>query len=104
MTNLQELLPPKQIDAFCRRWQIVELAVFGSVLREDFRPESDIDVLVTFEPGVRWGLLDMVEAERHLEQLLGRPVDLLNRRAVEQSENWVRRRSILNSARTIYAR
>ena len=104
MTNIQELLPPDKIEVFCRHWRIVELSVFGSVLREDFRPDSDIDVLVTFEPDARWGLLELVDAEQQLRQLLGRPVDLIDRRAVENSENWVRRRSILTSARTIYVR
>jgi predicted nucleotidyltransferase len=97
-------LSDQKIADFCGRWQIRELAVFGSALRDDFGPASDIDVLVSFVPGTRRSLLDMVTAEEELSALLGRPVDLLDRSAVERSENWIRRRRILESARTIYAR
>jgi len=83
---------------FCRRWKITEFALFGSVLREDFGPESDVDVLVTFERDARWTLLHMVDMKAELEELFGRPVDLLTRRGVEQSHNRFRRESILNSA------
>lgn len=97
-------IPEKEIAAFCRKWQIREVSLFGSVLRDDFRPESDVDVLVVFDPNASLSLLDMVDAEQELAQILGRPVDLLDRSAVERSENWIRRRRILNSARPIYAR
>jgi uncharacterized protein len=66
-----------QLAEFCRRWQIRELALFGSVLREDFRPESDVDVLVTFAPGASWGLFDHVRMEDELSHLFGRRVDLV---------------------------
>jgi predicted nucleotidyltransferase len=65
-----------QIAAFCRRHRIRRLALFGSVLREDFRPDSDVDVLVEFAPGERVGFLRMAALERELSQLLGRKVDL----------------------------
>lgn len=94
----------QQIEAFCRKWKIREFALFGSVLREDFGPDSDVDVLVTFEDSARWGLWDVIAAEEELAELLGRPVDLVERNSVEQSENWIRRKSILDSARTIYGR
>lgn len=97
-------IPEKEIAAFCRKWQIREVSLFGSVLRDDFRPESDVDVLVVFDPSASLSLLDMVDAEQELAQILGRPVDLLDRSAVERSENWIRRRRILSSARPIYAR
>ena len=87
---------------FCRRWKIAELAVFGSALREDFRPESDIDLLVTFRPDADWGLLDQVTMEEELSSLVGRKVDLVSRRAVERSANWIRRRAILDSAQLIH--
>ena len=92
-----------KIADFCRRWKITEFALFGSVLREDFRPDSDVDVLVTFAPDVhlRWRMLDQMEDE--LQELFGRPVDLVERKLVEQSENYIRRKQILRSAETIYA-
>lgn len=95
-------LPMDALAAFCQRWGISELALFGSVLREDFGPESDIDVLVTFAPGSRHTLFDAVRMEQEIEALLGRRVDLVSRRSVEQSENYIRRKAILTSARTIY--
>ena len=91
-----------KIAEFCRCWQIVELALFGSVLRDDFRPDSDIDVLVTFAPDARWSLLDHIRMGRELESLFGREVDLVSKRAVEESENWIRRRGILSATRAIY--
>lgn len=95
-------IPEQQIAAFCQRWKITELALFGSVLREDFGPESDVDVLVTFAPGAGWDILDHIEMEEEMAVLLGRSVDLVNRRAIEQSRNRFRRREILESAESIY--
>lgn len=95
--------PLEPIEDFCRRWKIVELAVFGSVLRDDFRPDSDLDFLVRFAPDARWSLFDHSRMERELEELLGREVDLVSRSAVERSRNWIRREEILGTARTLYA-
>ena len=78
------------------------LALFGSVLRDDFGPESDIDGLVTFAPSARWSLLDLVRMEDELTTLLGRTVDLVERAAVEQSENYIRRRHILQALEPVY--
>lgn len=69
-------IPQGQIADFCRRHHIRKLALFGSVLREDFRPESDVDVLVEFEPGQRVGLLGLARMERELSAILGHNVDL----------------------------
>jgi uncharacterized protein len=91
------------LETFCSRWQITEFALFGSVLREDFRPESDIDVLVTFAEDAPWSLIDEVRMIDELEALLGRKVDLVSRRAVETSHNWIRRQNILGTAEVIYA-
>jgi predicted nucleotidyltransferase len=91
-------LDEAQIAAFCKRWQIERLELFGSVLRDDFRPGSDADLLVTFRPGARWSLLDHVAMEEELGQLIGRPVDLVTRRSVGRSSNPIRRQSILASA------
>jgi predicted nucleotidyltransferase len=96
-------LPKSELAAFCQRWRIAELAMFGSVLRDDFRPDSDIDVLVTFDSAANWGLLDHATMQEELAQVFGRDVDLVSRRAVEASDNWIRRRAILESAETVYA-
>jgi predicted nucleotidyltransferase len=93
-----------QIEDFCRRWNIVRFELFGSVLRDDFDAESDIDVLVTFRKGaspVR--VADHLDMEEEAATLFGRPVDLVKRDLVEESPNWIRKRSILESARQIYA-
>jgi hypothetical protein len=96
-------LPMDAIKEFCARWKIRELALFGSVLRDDFGPASDIDVLVSFEPNAGWSLLDFVGAQEELADLLERPVDLIERSAVERSPNPFRQRHILESARVVYA-
>jgi len=96
-------LSPESLSGFCQKWRITELAVFGSLLRDDFGPESDIDCLVVFAPDAKWTLLDVIGAEQELSDLVGRPVDLVEKQVVEQSENWIRRRHILSTAKTIYA-
>ena len=101
MTKRNIDLPKEQIADFCRRWQISELALFGSVLRDDFDSDSDLDVLVTFASGADWSLLDHLRMEQELTELLGRKIDLLSKRAVEQSHNWIRRREILTTAQVI---
>ena len=93
----------RRLGEFCRRWRVVELAFFGSVLREDFRPDSDVDVLVTFLPGSAWSLFDLVNMQSELEEVLDRKVDLVERAAIEQSPNYIRRKSILESAQVVYA-
>lgn len=95
--------PKEKIAEFCARWEVVELAFFGSVLREDFGPESDVDVLVTFAPQARRTLFDHVDMQDELEAILGRKVDLVSRRGVERSRNQYRRSAILDSAEVIYA-
>ena len=92
-----------QIEAFCKKWGIRELALFGSALRDDFRPDSDVDFLVSFSPDVTWGLLDHAVMERELAEIVGRPVDLVSRKAVELSHNWIRRKAILESVQVLYA-
>ncbi|MGE0393639.1 MAG: nucleotidyltransferase domain-containing protein [Vicinamibacterales bacterium] len=91
-----------RIREFCERWRVAELALFGSVLRPDFSERSDVDVLVSFAPGARWSLLDHERMEEELETVWGRRIDLVTRRSVERSHNWIRRRNILESARPIY--
>jgi len=96
-------LSQNQLAEFCRRWMIDELAFFGSVLREDFDSESDLDILVKFKPVANWSLLDHTRMEQELSQLLGRKIDLFSKRAIEQSHNWIRRQEILNTAEVVYA-
>jgi hypothetical protein len=96
-------LPQDKLADFCRHWRITELALFGSVLRGDFRPNSDIDVLVTFALEANWSPFDLVDMQDELQVILGRPVDLLTRRGVETDPNYLRRQAILNSAEVIYA-
>lgn len=91
------------VTELCRKWGIVRLELFGSALRDDFDPESDIDLLYTVDEDVRWGF-EFVALCEELEALFGREVDLISRRAIEQSTNPIRRRAILSSARTIYER
>jgi predicted nucleotidyltransferase len=95
-------IPQDQLRAFCQRHRIRRLALFGSVLREDFRSDSDVDVLVDFEQGAEPGLFDLVGIQDELSEILGRQVDLVERQAVERSENYIRRRHILDSAETVY--
>ena len=90
------------IEEFCKRWHVQEMALFGSVLRDDFGRESDIDVLVEFQPDDVPGL-QFVSMASELSGLLGRPVDVLTRSAIERSSNHIRRREILESAEVIYA-
>ena len=91
------------IAAFCRKWKINEFSLFGSVLRDDFGPHSDVDVLIGFEAGTEWSLLDLVDMREELQGLFHRSVDLLTRRGVESSKNWLRRRAILSHTELIYA-
>jgi predicted nucleotidyltransferase len=95
-------LPQNKIADFCRRWKINEFALFGSALRNDFGPNSDLDVLVSFAPEADWSLFDHVRMQEELNQLLHRKIDLLSRQAVEKSHNEPRRREILNTAQVIY--
>ncbi|MBI2425265.1 MAG: nucleotidyltransferase domain-containing protein [Candidatus Hydrogenedentes bacterium] len=88
---------------FCTRWPIQELSLFGSALRNDFGPESDLDFLVAYTPGAKVTLLDEVEMQAELETLCGRHVDLVSRQAVEGSPNRIRRQAILERVESIYA-
>jgi predicted nucleotidyltransferase len=97
-----QTLPLEDIKAFCQRWKIKELSVFGSIRTGHFRPDSDIDLLVTFAPDATWSLLDHLRMEEELTAMLGRPVDLVSRRAIERSANWIRREAILGSAEVVY--
>lgn len=101
--KIQITVPKERIAAFCRKWKIAELALFGSVLRDDFRPDSDVDVLVTFSPDSDWGVEHLLDMKDELEALFGRPVDLVEKRLVEESPNYIRRKRILSHRETVYA-
>lgn len=90
------------IDEFCRRWQVTEMSLFGSALRDDFDDESDIDLLLAFSPEAHWNLFDLVDMKEELTALFGRRVDIVTRRGLEASRNHLLRQEILSSARAIH--
>ena len=90
----------KKIASFCLQWKIVEFAVFGSVLRDDFRPDSDVDVLVTFGPGGSITFDNRVDMLDELKAIFGREVDLVEKKAID---NPFRRHSILTTKEVLYA-
>lgn len=100
--NRHITIPKNEIEVFCRRNHIRELALFGSALREDFGPGSDIDVLVEFEQAYKPDLMELVEMQEELTRVFGQKVDLVERQAVEKSENYIRRHHILESVEPIY--
>ena len=95
-------LRPETLAAFCERWQVTRLALFGSVLRDDFGPDSDIDVLAGFDEAARHTLFDLDRMEEELRDIFGRDVDLVSWRGVETSPNRLRRNAILQSAELVY--
>lgn len=103
MSTIRIDVPRERIEEFCRRWQITEMALFGSVLRDDFRPDSDVDVLVTFAQEFEPSLSDLLTMEEQLGEMLGRRIDLVRRSLVERNRNYIIRRDILHTARQVYA-
>jgi len=93
-------IPMQRIEDFCRRWKIKEFALFGSVLREDFRPDSDIDVLATFEPDGGITFDNRVEMLDELAEIFGREVDLVEKDTIR---NPFRRHEILTTKEVVYA-
>ena len=102
MSAVIAAVPDSEIARFCQRWQIRELALFGSALRSDFGPDSDVDVLVAFSPEADWGLLEHVQMQRELQTLFHRKVDLISKRALERSRNGLLRHEILSTAETLF--
>ncbi len=94
-------IPKDEIAKFCRRNHIRRMALFGSVLRDDFTPESDVDVIVDFEPGQTPGL-EFITMQDELSEILGRQVDMYTFGGIESSRNWLLREEILNSAEVQY--
>ena len=93
-------IPEAKLGEFCRRWKIEEFLLFGSVLRDDFSPDSDIDVLVTFAPDSGWSGFDLVDMTDELETLFDRKVDLVEKSAIR---NPFRRYRILTTKQVVYA-
>lgn len=93
-------IPRKKIGEFCQGWAVIEFAVFGSALRDDFSSKSDVDVLITFAPDAQIGLFDLVQMQIELEDIFGCPVDLVEKASLR---NPYRRREILKTAQVVYA-
>ena len=102
MNKTKFSIPKAKLAEFCRRWNISELALFGSALREDVRPDSDVDVLVSFSPQAQVTLFDMAQMQDELKDIFKRDVDLISRRGLERSRNYLRRKQILGSAQGIH--
>lgn len=92
----------ERIAKFCEKWKIAEFELFGSVLRDDFRADSDLDVMVTFAPGAAWSAFDLVDMKQELEQVMGRAVDFVERRIVETTDNPYLRKHILAHRTTVF--
>ena len=102
MNPILQKLQSQAIVDFCHHWQIVNLAAFGSVLRDDFSDQSDVDLLLTFAESAQGTLYDYVLMKDELEKILDREVDLINRKALQRSKNHVRRDEIEQTARTLF--
>ena len=100
MNNKRFTIPRKKIATFCQRWNVSEFSVFGSAIRKDFRPDSDVDVMVVFEPDAPVGLFEMGRMQVELETMFHRPVDLVEKAGLR---NPYRRREILETAPVVYA-
>jgi predicted nucleotidyltransferase len=96
-------LPEETLKEICLKHKVKELSIFGSALRDDFNTNSDIDLLVTFDDSTQYSLFDIVRIKEEFEKFLERPVDLVNRKAIEMSKNIYRKKAILESAQVIYA-
>jgi hypothetical protein len=98
-------LTPEQLADFCQQHHILELSIFGSTLRDDFKTDSDIDLLVVFDRSANphLSLMDLVGMEYQLEDMVGREVDFIEKLSILDSDNWIRRQNILSTAQVIYA-
>ena len=100
MSKIRIRVPRKKIAEFCKRWKVVEFSLFGPILREDFNPDSDVDVLVTIAPDAQVSLFDMVQMQLELKTIFARDVDLVEKASLN---NPYRRREILQTAKRVYA-
>ena len=102
MSRIKIKIPKSKVAEFCKRWNVSEFAIFGSALRADFRPDSDVDILVSFAPNAKISLFEMARMQDELKTIFGRDVDLISKRGVETSRNYLRRKAILESAQVIH--
>ncbi len=102
--SVQINISEQAISDFCKRWHIEDLALFGSVVREDFNSDSDVDVLISLPPDVFPSVTEWLAMIRELSSIFGRPVDLLTRATVERDHNSLFKASVLNSTQTMYTR
>ena len=93
-------IPMDKVVDFCHKWKIIEFSLFGSVLREDFRSDSDVDVLIEFEPGAPWSLWDWIDMIEELKVIFGRDVDMVSKVALR---NPFRRHAIMTTREIVYA-
>lgn len=102
LSSIPVEMPFEKINQFCKKWGVKQLALFGSVLRDDFNLEkSDVDVLIEFSPGVHWGW-DITNLKNELEKILNRPVDIVSKKAIQKSRNPYKKEEILGSYEVIY--
>jgi hypothetical protein len=100
MAQIKIVLPRKNIEDFCLKWKVAEMSLFGSVISKNFRPDSDIDVLVSFKDNAGWSLFDFVDMIDELKAIFGRKIDLVEK---DSLKNPFRRQSILSANEVIYA-
>lgn len=91
-----------KLSSFCQKWKVTEMSLFGSVAQGHARPNSDVDILISFTPDAGWSLLDHVAMQEEMSTLLQRNVDLVTRRSIERSTNEIRKRSILENTVPLY--
>lgn len=102
MLFTRNIFSPKAIEVFCKSWKLKEFSVFGSVLGDDFTTGSDIDIMIDFTEDSGISLLSMAKMKSELEKTCNRKVDLMTRRGIESSPNYIRRQAILDSVEVIY--
>jgi predicted nucleotidyltransferase len=96
-------IPDDQLIHFCQRWEVSQLAIFGTAFREKHTQSSDLDLLVLFKPDIQWGLYDLVTMENELKIIFGKEIDLIEKNAVKNSQNYIRRKGILDGARVAFS-
>lgn len=101
--SLDRLLPRGALAAFCAKWGVAEVYVFGSAARGTLRDDSDLDVAVRFRPDVRYSLFELVDMKSELSEMTGRAVDLFTMRGIDHMPNAARRQSILDSLELVHA-
>lgn len=100
---LDRLLPRDAVAAFCAKWGVAEVYVFGSASRGALRDGSDLDVAVRFRPEVRYSLFELIDMKSELSEIAGRPVDLFTTRGIDHMANAARRQAILDSLELVHA-